>query len=222
MTSEERDLITRFIERISGAQGTPGFGSAPGAAQPLPPIDKDADALIGELFQKYPEARYRLTQYAFVQEQALAAAQSRMKQLEQELQQARQAAQEAPRRSGGFFSNLFGGGSQPSQPGSAWGGAQRYQGPPQQPPAAYPQPQYAPGYQPGMFQPSGTGFLGSALRTAAGVAGGVVLGNALMDMFSSHSAHAAGLGGAGLGEAGLGGAAGAAGAAAGPWGAPGG
>jgi uncharacterized protein len=36
-----------------------------------------------------------------------------------------------------------------------------------------------------MFQRPGSGFLGSALTTAAGVAGGLVVGNAVMDMFSS-------------------------------------
>ena len=35
-----------------------------------------------------------------------------------------------------------------------------------------------------MFQRSGSGFLGSALTTAAGVAGGLVAGNALMSLFS--------------------------------------
>ena len=35
-----------------------------------------------------------------------------------------------------------------------------------------------------MFQPRGSGFLGSALTTAAGVAGGMVAGNALMNLFS--------------------------------------
>jgi hypothetical protein len=45
-------------------------------------------------------------------------------------------------------------------------------------------PQYAPGYQPGMFQRSGSGFLGSALTTAAGVAGGMVAANALTSLFS--------------------------------------
>ena len=73
MTNEERDIITRFIERVGGAPSA-SFGSVPGAAPPLPPIDREADALIGELFAKYPEARYRLTQTAFVQEHALAEA----------------------------------------------------------------------------------------------------------------------------------------------------
>ncbi len=203
MTNEERDIITRFIERVGGATSA-SAGSVPGAAPPLPPIDKEADALISDLFAKYPEARYRLTQTAFVQEHALAEAQNRIKRLEYEVQQAQAAAQEvaAQPRSGGFLSGLFGGGSArppaPTAPSPAWnqGGAQPPYGQPQgyAPGGPPPPPQYAPGYQPGMFQRSGSGFLGSALTTAAGVAGGMVVGNALMDMFSPHRAAASELG----------------------------
>ncbi len=192
MTNEEREIITRFIERVGGAPAAGSFGSVPGSAPPLPPVDKEADALIGELFAKYPEARYRLTQTAFVQEHALAEAQNRIKRLEWELDQTKRAAQDAqaqqqqqssqPR---GFLSGLFGGGQQsrPAAPPPQWnqsaGPQQQWGAPPPPPP-----PQYAPGYQPGMFQRPGSGFLGSALTTAAGVAGGMVVGNALMDMFS--------------------------------------
>jgi len=95
MTNEEREIITRFVERVGGARSGGDFGSVPGSAPALPPIDKDADALIGELFAKNPEARYRLTQTAFVQEHALAEAQNRIKRLEWELDQAKQAAQQA-------------------------------------------------------------------------------------------------------------------------------
>ncbi len=205
MTNEERDIITNFIARVGGAPGAStgastgaGAGSVPlagAAVAPLPPIDKDADALIAELFTNYPEARYRLTQLAFVQEHALAEAQNCINRLQAELQQAKDAA--ASSQSGaspwgaggrtqgsrGFLGGLFGGGSQPAAA---------------PPPPAYappPQPAYAPGYQPGMFQPQGSGFLGSALQTAAGVAGGLVLGNALMNMFSPRSEGFGGYGG---------------------------
>jgi uncharacterized protein len=196
MTNEERDIITRFIERVGGAKAG-SFGSVPGSAPALPPVDKEADALIGELFARYPEARYRLTQTAFVQEHALAEAQNRIQRLEWELEQAKQAAQQAQQqqpRSGGFLSGLFGGGGQPqsrqAQPqGYQSGQPQWGQGAAAPPP---PPPQYAPGFQPGLFQRPGSGFLGSALTTAAGVAGGMVAGHALMNLFSPHQAAAGG------------------------------
>lgn len=199
MTPEERDLITQFIQRVGGRPAASGFaGSVPATTgQPaLPPVDPQADALIAELFTRFPEARYRLTQMAFVQEHALMEAQNRINRLEWELNQAKtaaapaaspwgQTAPAAPQQGpSGFVGGLFGGRSAP---------------PPAPPPqyAAPPQPVYAPGYQPGMFQQGGGhSFLGSALTTAAGVAGGVVAGNALMNLFSGgHS----GLGGGGFG-----------------------
>ncbi|MGH7189731.1 MAG: DUF2076 domain-containing protein [Acetobacteraceae bacterium] len=174
MTNEERDIITRFVERAAGGSGG---GSVPGAGASLPAIDPAADALIAELFTRYPEARYRLTQMAFVQEHALAEAQNRISQLQYQLAAARQAPPPMPPASrGGFFSGLFGSGGPPP-----WNAA---------PAAPPPQPAYAPGYQPGMFQRGGPGFLGSALSSAAGVAGGVVMGNALMNLLSPHAAMA--------------------------------
>ena len=50
-----------------------------------------------------------------------------------------------------------------------------------------------------MFQRQGSGFLGSALTTAAGVAGGVVAGNALMNLFSGHEGGGGGMFGTGGG-----------------------
>ena len=142
MTNEERDIIREFIERVGGAKQASGFGSVPSSAPPLPPIDSEADALIKELFAKYREAPYRLTQTAFVQEHALAAAQNRIKRLEWELEQARQvqqqAQQQAPAQGGGFFSSLFGGGQprRPAQPqyGQGGPGPQWGQGAPPPPP----------------------------------------------------------------------------------------
>jgi hypothetical protein len=45
-----------------------------------------------------------------------------------------------------------------------------------------------------MFQRSGSGFLGSALTTAAGVAGGLVVGNALMGLLEPHPSYGGGFG----------------------------
>jgi uncharacterized protein len=227
MTNEERDIISQFIARVGGANQQPVVAGGSGMpTQPaLPPIDRDADAFIGQTFTQYPEARYRITQLAFVQEHALVEAQNRIKRLEWEVQQAQQAAQQAQQSSkpGGFFSGLFGGGGNRAQPGAPpgdprWGGGggPGYPGgAPQQPyyqQSAPPPPQYPPNYQQGMFQQrGGSGFLGSALTTAAGVAGGVVAGNALMNLFSPRQ----GFGGGEFGGGGFGG-----GAAGSPWATP--
>jgi len=217
MTDEERRIIEQFIARVGGSPATTGSGfgagSVPQTQPALPPVDRDADSLIAQKFQQFPEARYRITQLAFVQEAALVEAQNRIQQLQyqnQQMQQQLQQAQQAPQQSsgGGFFSGLFGGGRSQQQsappPGAGpWGGQGGPQrGGPQQgyyPPP--PPPQYPPNYQPGMFQQrGGSGFLGSALTTAAGVAGGMLAANAITSMFSGgHSA--AGLGGMGAGAA---------------------
>jgi len=194
MTNEERDIITQFIARVGGAQAQPSFGGSVPATttQALPPVDPEADRFIADLFTRYPEARYRITQLAFVQEHALIEAQSRIKRLEWELQQAQQAAQQPQQQQGGggFFSGLFGGGhAQPQsgqRPGGPWGQNTGQNAGQNAPPPGYapPPPQYPPNYNPGVFQRQGSGFLGSALTTAAGVAGGVLAADALRDLFS--------------------------------------
>ncbi|MFZ4408905.1 MAG: DUF2076 domain-containing protein [Paracraurococcus sp.] len=200
MNDEERRIITQYVERVAGAAAAPaaspwggmGGGSVPStqARPPLPPLDREADALITDLFNRHPEARYRITQTAFVQEAALVEAQNRIRQLEWEVENARNQAQGAQQSRGGLFGGMFGGG----------GGRPAQMAPP-------PQPVYPPGYNPGMFQQGrgGSGFLGTALTTAAGVAGGLVLGNMLMNAFSGHSgaAQAASFeGGSGFGTGG--------------------
>jgi hypothetical protein len=191
MTPEERDIIGRFIARVGGAGQQSGFAgsSVPATQQALPPVDPEADRFISDQFQSYPEARYRITQMAFVQEAALAEAQNRIKRLEYDLQQTQAQARQGGGQSKGFFSGLFGGGQQaPQGPG--------YQQPQYAPPP--PQPAYPPGYQPGMFRSGGSGFLGSALTTAAGVAGGVLAADALTSMFTGPH-YGGGFGGGGFG-----------------------
>jgi hypothetical protein len=183
MTDEERRIITSFVERVSGAaNAAPArpaspWGALGGGAQPaqpaLPPVDPEADRLLGDLMARYPEARYRLTQMAFVQEAALVEMQNRIQQLEWEVENARR--QGATQQNRGMLGGLFGGGGGRPAP---------------MPPR--PQPQYPPGYNPGMLQQrSGPGFLGTAMMTAAGVAGGLILGNAIMGALSGGGAEAA-------------------------------
>lgn len=84
--------------------------------------------------------------------------------------QARIAALEAqPAGGGGFLSSLFGGGARPAP--------------------ARPQPHVGPASH-AMQQRQGGGFLAGAAQTAVGVAGGVLLGNAIMGMFDDPAAAA--------------------------------
>lgn len=192
MTEEERRIISAFVERMAGVSASqpaasPWGGSSVPATQsrpPLPPVDPEADRLIGDLFARYPEARYRLTQTAFVQEHALVQAQNRIQELEWQLENTqRQAAATQQQSRGGLFGGMFGGGGN-NRP---------------VPMTPRPQPVQPPqGMNPAMMQQGrGSGFLGSALTTAAGVAGGMMLGNMLMGAFSGGGAAEAATTGAG-------------------------
>lgn len=183
MTDEERRIITEYVMRVAGVAQQPAASASPWGGSrvpstqpqqaPLPPVDRDADALIQQLFSQYPEARYRLTQTAFVQEHALVAAQNRIQELEWEVENAQRQAQAANNR--GFF---------------GFGGSRPAPMPPR------PQPVQAPGgMNPAMMGRQGPGFLGTAAMTAAGVAGGLVLGNMLMGAFGGGGAAQAATGG---------------------------
>jgi hypothetical protein len=187
MTDEERRIITEYVMRVAGVQQAAPASSGPwggrvpqtGAApsQPLPPVEPEADALIAQLFQQYPEARFRLTQTAFVQEHALVAAQNRIQELEWELENARRQAQAASNR--GF---LGFGGSRPA------------------PMPPRPQPMQPPGGPLPAAGRQGPGFLATAAMTAAGVAGGIILGNMLMNALGSGGAAQAATGGGAFGQ----------------------
>ena len=130
-----------------------------------PTRDPEAEKLIAEKVAAVPGAPYYLAQAAIVAEHALAEAQNRIQQLEWEAQ----------RKSGGMLGLLFGGGGRP------------------------PAPVHAPGWRPGMFnaQPGPWGgqtrpsFMGTAMQMMMGVAGGMLLGNLLGQMFGSGQAQAA-------------------------------
>lgn len=167
MTDEERQIISGFIARMGGQPQPAAPGRPPASGgQPLPAVDPEADRLIGELFERHPEARYRITQAAFVQEHALREAQNRIQELEWQVN-AMQAQAEAQQNRG-----LFGFGA-PRQPNL--------------PPRPSPMPP-GPGAQAMAANQGRPGFLGGAMATAAGVAGGILLGNALMSMFSGSGA----------------------------------
>ena len=167
MNSEEQTLIDGLFSRLQQAEA----GSAPRDAQ--------AQARINEHLARQPAATYYMTQAILVQEAALKQLDQQNRQLQAELAQAK--ATPAPAPSGGsFLSGLFGGGDRapaaaPSAPSSTGG----WRDGPAAAPAAAPQPAPA-------TAASGSGFLGGALKTAAGVAGGVMLAEGISSLFSHH------------------------------------
>jgi hypothetical protein len=139
-----------------------------------------------------------MTQAILVQEAALKSLDEQNKQLTRQVQQLQAELQSAKTHTaapapggGGFLSSIFGGGSRESQPAptqsapASSGGGWREPARPSsnsQPPqqnfgAAPPQQNYA------GQQPAGSGFLGGALKTAAGVAGGVMLAQGISSLF---------------------------------------
>lgn len=146
------------------------------------PRDAESERFIQDRVSQQPGAPYFMAQTIVVQEQALEAAQRRIEELESR-------GAEQPQRGGGLLSGLFGSNASAQPPRSApaqggrpspWGGQGRND---------------AQGGMP-MQQRAGGGFLAGAAQTAMGVAGGVLLGNAIMGMFGGDEAQAADAGAA--------------------------
>lgn len=149
------------------------FGKLSNVERQAGPRDDEAEALIRDRVAAQPAAPYFMAQTIVVQDQALNAAQQRIDELEQQLAT-------RPAASGGLFSGLFGGNA-PAAPRAM----------PNRPHAsanAGPWGQQSEGI--GHAQRGG-GFLAGAAQTAMGVAGGVLLGNAIAGMFSGNEANAA-------------------------------
>jgi len=182
MNSEEQTLIDGLFSRLQQAE----TDSAPRDAQ--------AEARIKEHMTRQPAAGYYMTQSILVQEHALKSLDAQNKQQAQQIQQLQdelqraKSAQPAPASSGGFLSSVFGGGGsrdqQPAQsaPPSSGGGWRE----PARPGFSQPAPQQ--NYQqPAPAAPVGSGFLGGAMKTAAGVAGGVLLAEGISSLFNHNS-----------------------------------
>jgi hypothetical protein len=168
MDQNERQIIEELFGKLRQAEAQSG------------PRDAQAEAFIREQVARQPAAPYLMAQAIVIQEQALAASQARIHELEEQLR-SRPAS-----GGGGLFGSLFGGGSQQRQPGpppnSPWGNQGHQQiGDPRV--AAYANPQYQ--------QRQGGGFMAGAMQTAMGVAGGMLIGSALGSMFSGGEAMAA-------------------------------
>ena len=151
------------------------FGKLRQVDQQAPQRDAEAEEHIGQLVAAMPAAPYYMAQALLAQEQALANLQNRVQELEQ-------ANAERP-AAGGFLGGLFGAGQaaprQARTPAAA--------GPiPQQ----YLQPGAAPGGSP-WGRPMGGSFLAGAMQTALGVAGGMLIVDALTSAFDGNAAAAA-------------------------------
>lgn len=184
MSPEERQLLNELFTRVGQAASTPR--------------DAEAEALIRDELARHPYAAYYLAQAVILQEKGLEASAARIGQLEAQVKDLQQGAT-AQQGQGGFLSglsSLFGGnaqgqGSQPPQPGP-WGRsgpqAPAYDGgytrgaPQPGPWSQAPQPSYAAGQQPSR----GGGFLAGAMTTAAGVAGGMLMADAVRSLFAPH------------------------------------
>jgi uncharacterized protein len=163
MQSEEQRLIDGLFSRLKQAEAQSA------------PRDATAEGVIAQHVQAQPAAPYYMAQTILIQEAAIKQLNERIQALEGEVTQL-QANKPA---SGGFLAGLFGGGQSQPRVNDPIPGAQNY-GRPAPAQAGYAAPQ-AQNYAQGR---SGGGFMAGALQTAAGVAGGVVLGNMLMSMFS--------------------------------------
>lgn len=136
------------------------------------PRDADAEAHIRDQIAKQPAAPYYMAQTVLMQEQALATAQARIEELERTL--------ETRPAHGSFLGGLFGGhragehGQSVPTPHPTAGADSRV--------ARYADPRRT---------SRGGGFLAGAAQTAMGVAGGVLLGNALASLFAGDEAAAA-------------------------------
>ncbi|EXU77067.1 DUF2076 domain-containing protein [Erwinia mallotivora] len=164
MQSQEQQLIENLFNRLKQAESQSG------------PRDAAAEKLIQQQLQQQPGAPYYMAQSILIQEAAMKQLNNRVSELEARLTASQQQSQQS---SGGFLSGLFGGGQrqqpqqpvQPQQSSPAWGNPQ----------AAQQQPAWA--AQPAAAPSAGRGFLGGALQTAVGVAGGVVMADMLTSMF---------------------------------------
>jgi uncharacterized protein len=183
MTPEERQLIAGLFDRMRS------YGA--------PDKDREAEALIAQSVRANPDATYMLVQSVLVQEQALEASNNRVQDLEEQLRAMEGAQEPRGSRSGGFLGGAWNSGrrgeeapsSVPQVGARATPSAYENRSPWSQSQGSY-QPQPSQPQQAPPPAPSGGGFMKSALATAAGVAGGMVLANSLRNMLGGGDAHA--------------------------------
>ena len=154
MDKVDRQAIDSLFEKLARVE------------RQAPPRDATSEDFIGEKIARQPHAVYYMAQTIVVQEQALAAAQARIEELEN-----------SSEGRGGMMNSIFGGRERAASQGSV------------------PRTGRSRDNQPDAFerrqQSSGGGFLAGAAQTAMGVTGGILLGNLIAGMFGSDHATAA-------------------------------
>lgn len=160
MDQNERQIIEELFSKLRRVETQ------------APPRDPEAEALIRQRLAEQPGAPYYMAQAIVVQEQALAAAQSRIEALKRQL---------AERPAGGFLGGLFGGGA-----------SARTSAPPAAGVPGDRRPAFGAGAPfAGGHGHSGGGFLAGAMQTALGVAGGMLVASALTSLLAPDAAAAA-------------------------------
>jgi hypothetical protein len=184
MNSEEQTLIDGLFSRLQQAE------------KDSAPRDAQAEARIKEHLANQPAAGYFMAQAILVQEAAIKRLDEQNRQLAQQVEQLQGELQQARSQTsapggGGFLSSIFGGSNRDSRPASApasGGGGWReparpsFNAPAQSGFGAAPGNYAAPQQQ----APAAGSFLGGALKTAAGVAGGVMLAQGISSLFHSN------------------------------------
>jgi hypothetical protein len=171
MNRHERDMIDALFAKLKDADRLGGAR------------DPEAEFHIAGHVGRQPQSPYYMVQAILVQEQALAAAQQRIEELERDLRS-------RPAAGGGFLGGLFGTpkavpshGARHS--GGPWGGGHA---------SHHRAPFHTQGHGHGPWgRPSGGSFLGGAMQTAMAVAGGIVAGNLIADLLTPDAAQAADL-----------------------------
>ena len=191
MSPDERQLLDDLFDRVQGAAATQR--------------DPEAEELIAQRHREQPYATYYLAQAVIIQDQALKATTDRIQELEAQVRELEDQARRMPEpQNAGFLgglSSLFGGG-QPQRPATVQ--SRETAGTPYRDPApasttqsdfgqtrpadSSPFGRTATTPPAGPWSrsaaPSGGSFLQGAMSTAAGVAGGMLMANAVQGLFS--------------------------------------
>lgn len=188
MSPDERQMLDDLFDRVQGAAATQR--------------DHEAEELIAQRLREQPYATYYLAQAVIIQDQALKATTDRIQELEAQVRDLEDQNRRMPEpQNAGFLgglTSLFGGGQQRMEPaqardtsGSLYRDYQRAnQNQPEIDPARQASPwgrtSTAPAAGP-WSRPAAPGsgsFLQGAMSTAAGVAGGMLMANAVQGLFA--------------------------------------